>query len=51
MREILNTGEDERTGVAYGARAGTGTEERAAEVVTCSLLFDRFNYCMAMGRC
>ena len=32
MREILNTGEDERTGVAYGARPGT--EERAAEVVT-----------------
>ena len=34
MREILNTGEDERTGVAYRARAETGTEERAAEVVT-----------------
>ena len=23
MREILNTGEDEQTGVPYGARAGT----------------------------
>ena len=43
MREILNTGEDERTGVAYGARAGTrtgvaagtgaGTEEHVAEAV------------------
>ena len=30
MREILNTGEGERT----GARAETGTEERAAEAVT-----------------
>ena len=40
MREILNTEEDERTGVAYGARAGTwtrvgtGIEECATEVMT-----------------
>ena len=45
MREILNTGEDEWTGVAYGARAGTGTEERATEVVT-SIATDDLNFKM-----
>ena len=33
VREILNTGKDKRTGVAYGAGAGTRTGARTEERV------------------